>query len=45
VRILSDRTLAERLGEEARRTGEAWGITPREYADKVRALVDGVLDG
>jgi glycosyltransferase involved in cell wall biosynthesis len=45
VRILSDRTFAERLGEEARRTGEAWGITPREYADKVRALVDGVLDG
>jgi glycosyltransferase involved in cell wall biosynthesis len=45
VRILSDRAEAERLGAAARRTGEAWGVTPPEYAAKVRALVDGVLAG
>jgi glycosyltransferase involved in cell wall biosynthesis len=39
VRILEDRALAERLGAEARRTGEAWGVTPREYAAKITALV------
>ena len=43
VRLLSDRGLAERLGAAARRTGEEWGVTPAEYAAKVRALVDGVL--
>jgi glycosyltransferase involved in cell wall biosynthesis len=43
VRILSDRALAERLGAAARRTGEAWGVTPSEYAAKVRSLVDGTL--
>ena len=37
VRILTDRTLAERLGAAARRTGEEWGVTPAEYAE--RALV------
>jgi len=45
VRILSDRALATRLGAAARETGEAWGVTPAEYAAKVRALVDGVLEG
>jgi glycosyltransferase involved in cell wall biosynthesis len=45
VRILSDRATAERLGANARRTGEAWGVTPAEYAAKVRELVDGVLAG
>ena len=45
VRILSDRAYAEQLGAAARRTGEAWGITPAEYAAKVRALVDRVLAG
>ena len=43
ARILSDRAYAERLGAGARRTGEDWGVTPAEYAAKVRALVDGVL--
>ena len=43
VRVLSDRALAERLGAAARRTGEAWGVTPQEHAAKVRALVDSVL--
>jgi glycosyltransferase involved in cell wall biosynthesis len=45
VRILSDRALAARLGIAARTTGEAWGVTPAEYAARVRALVDGVLEG
>ena len=45
VRILSDRGLAVRLGAEARRTGEQWGVTPAEYAARVRALIDGVLEG
>jgi glycosyltransferase involved in cell wall biosynthesis len=45
VRVLSDRALAEGLGAAARRTGEEWGITPDEYAAKVRALVDGTLAG
>jgi glycosyltransferase involved in cell wall biosynthesis len=43
VRVLSDRPLAERLGAAARRTGEAWGVTPEQHAAKVRALVDSVL--
>jgi hypothetical protein len=34
-----------RLGAEARRTGEEWGVTPTEYAARVRALIDGVLEG
>lgn len=45
VRILGDRATAERLGAAARRTGEEWGITPVDYAAKVRALVDAVLAG
>jgi glycosyltransferase involved in cell wall biosynthesis len=45
VRLLSDRQLAQELGAAARRTGEEWGVTPSEYAAKVRALVDGVLEG
>lgn len=39
-RILSDRGLAERLGAAARRTGEAWALTPAEYAAKLRTLVE-----
>lgn len=45
VRILSDRAYAERLGAAARRTGEEWGVTPAEYAARVRALIDGVVAG
>src|SRR5207237_1072689 len=40
VRLLSDRPLAERLGDAARRTGEQWAITPAEYAEKLRRLVE-----
>jgi glycosyltransferase involved in cell wall biosynthesis len=43
VRILADRALAERLGAAARRTGEEWGVTPADYAEKVRRLVVGTL--
>jgi glycosyltransferase involved in cell wall biosynthesis len=40
VRLLSDRQLSERLGEAARRTGEEWAITPAEYAEKLRRLIE-----
>ena len=40
VQVLSDRELAERLGAAARRTGEEWGVTPSEYAEKLRTLVE-----
>lgn len=43
VRILGDRGLAERYGTAARATGEAWGITPQEYAQRVLGLVEGAL--
>ena len=43
VRILSDRAYASALGASARRTGEAWSVTPDEYAARVRALVDDTL--
>lgn len=43
VRILSDRALAERLGAAARRTGEAWAVTPSEHAARFRRLIDGVI--
>jgi glycosyltransferase involved in cell wall biosynthesis len=43
VRILSDRAEAERLGAGARRTGEEWGVTPREYGAKLEALIGRVL--
>jgi glycosyltransferase involved in cell wall biosynthesis len=39
VRILSDREYAGRLGAAARRTGEEWGVTPAEYAEKLRTLI------
>jgi glycosyltransferase involved in cell wall biosynthesis len=45
VRILSDPAFAERLGSEARRTGEEWGIAPEAYAARLDALVRGVLAG
>ena len=41
--ILSDRGVAERLGAAARRTGEAWGVTPAAYAERLEHLVRSVL--
>src|SRR5581483_7690816 len=35
VRVLSDRAEAERLGASARRTGEAWSVTPEQYAERL----------
>ena len=39
VRALSDRALAERLGEAARGAARPWLQTPEEYAQRVRELV------
>jgi glycosyltransferase involved in cell wall biosynthesis len=38
-RVLSDRSLAERLGEGARAAAAPWLQTPQEYATRVRELV------
>ena len=42
VRILSDRGLAERLGERAFEDSKPWRYTAAEYADNVAALVERV---
>lgn len=44
VRVLSDRALAERLGEAAATRFEAWRTTPEEYAARVRSVVDAALE-
>ena len=43
VRALSDRPLAERLGEAAFARYQEWHTTPAEYAARVRSLVDASL--
>lgn len=43
ARVLSDRALAERLGERARSAAEDWLVSPEEYAHRVRDLVDAVV--
>ena len=43
VRVLSDRELAERLGEAAHGRYRSWHTTPAEYAARVRSLVDASL--
>ncbi|MBD0330423.1 MAG: glycosyltransferase family 4 protein [Thermoleophilia bacterium] len=45
VRVLSDRELAERLGDAARRRYREWDSSPDEYAAHVRSLVDRTLAG
>ena len=45
VRVLSDRGYAQRLGAAARGTGEAWGVTPAQYAAKVLALIRRAIAG
>ena len=42
-RVLSDRALAERLGEAAAARFEDWRSTPEEFAARVRELVDRAL--
>ena len=44
VRILSDRALAERLGEGGRTRSAAWTYTPEEYADRVARLVERAVE-
>jgi glycosyltransferase involved in cell wall biosynthesis len=44
LQVLSDSDLAERLGAGARRSAELWLATPEEYAQRVRELVDKVVD-
>jgi glycosyltransferase involved in cell wall biosynthesis len=39
VRVLSDRALAERLGEGARGAAAPWLQTPEQYAQRMRELV------
>jgi glycosyltransferase involved in cell wall biosynthesis len=43
VRMLSDRSLAERLGAAASERYRDWHTTPAEYAARVRSLVDASL--
>jgi len=43
TRVLSDRTLAERMGAAARASADAWVQTPEEWAARTRALVERVL--
>jgi glycosyltransferase involved in cell wall biosynthesis len=45
VEILSDRAFADRLGTAARATGEAWGVTPAAYGERLATLVRDVLAG
>ena len=42
VRVLSDRSLAERLGGAAHGAVQPWLATPHEYARRLRELVDDV---
>jgi len=44
VRVLSDRALAERLGAAAHARFPQWNQTPDEFAARLRALVDTVLN-
>jgi glycosyltransferase involved in cell wall biosynthesis len=44
VRVLSDRPLAERLGAAAHARFPEWNQTPEQFAQRLRALVDAVLD-
>jgi glycosyltransferase involved in cell wall biosynthesis len=39
VRVLSDRSLAERLAEGARAAAAPWLQTPEQYAQRMRELV------
>jgi len=44
IRVLSDRVLAEALGEAGARRFEDWRSTPEQFAANVRAVVDAALD-
>jgi len=42
-RVLADLELARRLGDGARAASARWVSTPAEYADRVLAVIEGVL--
>jgi glycosyltransferase involved in cell wall biosynthesis len=42
-RVLTDRELAQRLGDAARASATSFVTTPEEFAGRFRTLVDGVL--
>lgn len=44
VRVLSDRALADRLGDAAHARFPEWNQTPEQFAERLRALVGTVLD-
>ncbi len=44
VRVLSDRPLAERLGTAAHERFPEWNQTPEQFAERLRALVDTVIN-
>jgi glycosyltransferase involved in cell wall biosynthesis len=44
VRVLADRALAERLGAAAHARFPEWNQTPEQFAERLRALVDSVLN-
>ena len=44
VRVLSDRSLAERLGAAAHARFPEWNQTPGQFAERMRALVESVLN-
>jgi len=43
VRVLTDRSLAERLGAVGERVAAEWAVAPEVYAARVEALVQNVL--
>jgi glycosyltransferase involved in cell wall biosynthesis len=44
VRVLSDRSLAERLGAAAHARFPEWNQTPEQFAERMRALVETVIN-
>lgn len=44
ARVLGDRALAERLGASARARFPYWNQTPEQFAERLRMLVDTVVD-
>jgi glycosyltransferase involved in cell wall biosynthesis len=44
VRVLSNRSLVERLAEAARASVDPWLLTPDDYAERTRELVERVAD-
>jgi rhamnosyl/mannosyltransferase len=45
VRVLSERPLAERMGQEARALASRWYFTPEDYAARMADLVEAAVAG